>query len=146
MISYIRFNYKQSTYCSLRWLLKVGSRWHFVHFPLFLQSEDITVDFPFLKCFMGRRMPATPQPPWLQFTCLRVLSLELVSSCVVVIASRHGCLTKTKSPVVFLTRNATQGVYSWVAEEEPIKSSVSVACPSHKKAPSLLHTLWSDEC
>jgi hypothetical protein len=98
-------------------------------FPSFCNPKILQLISHYFKCFMGRRMPATPQPPWLRFTCLRVLSLELVSSCLVVIASRHGCLTKTKSWRL-LTRNATQGVHCWAADEEPIKSSVSVGCPS----------------
>lgn len=114
-------------------------------FPSFYNPKILQLISHYFKCFTGRRVPATPQPPWLQYICLRVLPLELVSSCEVVIASRHGCRTRPRSPVIFLTRNATQ-VYCCVAEEEPIKSSVSVSCPSHKKAPSLLHTLWSNEC
>jgi hypothetical protein len=47
-------------------------------------------------------MMTTPQSPRLTSTRLRTVSLEHVSSCAVVIASRHGCLSKM-SPVVFLT-------------------------------------------
>lgn len=54
------------------------------------------------NCFTGRRLLATPQPPRLTSTRLSVDSLKHVSSCAVVIASRHGCLSKT-SAVVFLT-------------------------------------------